>query len=754
MFGMYFAKLESQMKHLALLLCLLIPASALAQDHPQDLQLAAPIGDHMVLQHGEPTSIWGTAKPDEKVTVTFGEQSVETNADSDGNWLATLEALKVSTEPAVMKIASDVESITVNDILVGEVWMCSGQSNMAWTLKRTGEPIVNEAEIPLIRLFKTGSTTSETVQTNCKGEWKLSNPRTASDFSAVGFHFGKMLHDELQVPIGLVDTSWGGKPVEAFTSREKLETVDDAKPLLEEWDDLASIYDAEAAKKRFKTQLKKWEKTRAEQKASGEKIPKGKQVRRPRLQINPTLDPNHPAAIYNQKVAPWTHYAIAGSIWYQGESNSGRSVQYESLLTALIEDWRARWKDDDPFYIVQLANFREATSEPGVPNDWAELQHSQTMVAQTMPNTGIAVINDIGEAKDIHPKNKRDVGKRLALLALKKHYGKELEVFASPLYKTHRVADDHIMVTMEHVGAGLKSKDDGELKRFEIAGSDKKWHWAKAEIVSKDSIRVSSDAVLQPAAVRYAWASNPTGANLVNSGDLPASLFRTDDWPLSTEGRLIRGNGGPQQTAKRMERQGFKPLFNGKDLTGWKNPYEYGEAKVVGQEIHLTANKKFFLVTEKEYSDFILFVEINLPEGKANSGVMFRCHVEPNKVFGYQAECDGSDRRWSAGLYDEGRRGWIWPSKKGRSKEKKFLVYEKESQAHFAKPKVRNALKRTGWNRYKITCEGNKIAIELNGVKVTNLEDDTDAKGFIGVQHHGEKGQTYRFRNIFIKELE
>ena len=202
-----------------------------------------------------------------------------------------------------------------------------------------------------------------------------------------------------------------------------------------------------------------------------------------------------------------------------------------------------------------------------------------------------------------------------------------------------------------------------------------------------------------------------------------------------------------------MKEQGFKPLFNGKNLDGWRNPYDRGQAKVVGDEIHLTASKKFFLVTEKEFSDFELVAEIHLPDGPANSGVMFRCHVEPNKVYGYQAECDGSDRRWSAGLFDEGRRGWVWPSKKGRSKVEEFLSYEKESQEFFAQPKIRDALKRSGWNRYKITCRGNKIKIELNGVKVTDLEDDTDAKGFIGIQHHGEKGQTYRFRNIYIKEL-
>ena len=265
-------------------------------------------------------------------------------------------------------------------------------------------------------------------------------------------------------------------------------------------------------------------------------------------------------------------------------------------------------------------------------------------------------------------------------------------------------------------------------------------------------MQVSSSEVPKPAAVRYAWAANPQGANLVNSGGLPASVFRTDDWPLSTEGRLTLAND-LKEFHSLVKRAKLKPLFNGENLDGWRNPYDYGKARVVDNEIHLTANKKFFLVTEQEFSDFVLYAEINLPVGKANSGIMFRCHVEPNKVYGYQAECDGSERCWSGGLYDESRRGWVWPSKKGRSKVEEHLVYEKESQAFFAQPKVQNALNRTGWNRYKITCRENQIKIELNGVQVTDIEDDTDAKGFVGIQHHGEKGQTYRFRNIYIKEL-
>ena len=185
-------------------------------------------------------------------------------------------------------------------------------------------------------------------------------------------------------------------------------------------------------------------------------------------------------------------------------------------------------------------------------------------------------------------------------------------------------------------------------------------------------------------------------------------------------------------------------------MTGWRNPYDYGEASVKDGEIHLLADKKFFLVTEKEYANFRLSVDVHLPKGPANSGVMFRCHVEPNKVFGYQAECDGSDRRWSAGLYDEKRRGWIFPVKKD-SPESQFTA--EESQAYFATPKIRNALKRNEWNRYEIECRGSHIVISLNGVKVTELDDETDASGFIGIQHHGEKGQLYRFRNLYIKEL-
>ena len=243
-----------------------------------------------------------------------------------------------------------------------------------------------------------------------------------------------------------------------------------------------------------------------------------------------------------------------------------------------------------------------------------------------------------------------------------------------------------------------------------------------------------------------AVATEQTGTQQKAAKEAP-----TTNAPTTTGDQQAQANDPKSaQTAANLVKRGFKPLFNGKDLTGWRNPYKYGKASVEDGEIHLLGDKKFFLVTEKQYTNFRLSVDVHLPEGPANSGVMFRCHVEPGKVFGYQAECDGSDRRWSAGLYDEKRRGWIFPSKKD-TPESAFTV--KESQAHFRKPEIRNALKRNGWNRYEIECRGSHITISLNGVKVTELDDDTDASGFIGIQHHGEKGQLYRFRNLYIREL-
>jgi sialate O-acetylesterase len=742
----------------------LLASGTFAQQSATALSVAKTFGDHMVFQQGMETSVWGNAAPGAEVTVAFAGQTLETKANGEGEWKVALKPLKTSKKGSVLKVSSGDQSLSVQDVLVGEVWMCSGQSNMGFTLKGAegGNEEAAQANFPLLRLFSTPTTTAMTPQRDVKGgSWKVCSPESAPSFSAVGYYFGKELVTKLDTPIGMVNTAWGGKPSEAFTSLEKLDATPSAKRLLEEWRGKQSNYDPEADKANYEKLLAAYE---AKKKAYAE-ARKNKQQgtppgRPPAAPSEPMAMPNAPAAIYHQMIAPWTPFAIKGAIWYQGESNRNRAKQYETIFPAMIEDWRDKWGNHSmPFYFVQLANFLQPTQAPGMASSWAELQNAQTLTLDKLPHTGMAIINEIGAANDIHPKNKKDVGHRLALWALNKDYGQDVGPISGPIMICSEVAGSGIRVVFGHVGKGLKSRDGGELKRFEVAGEDQKWAWADAKVEKGGkSVLLSSKEVPQPVAARYAWAANPEGANLVNSAGLPASLFRTDDWPLATEGYETLGDGAVPTAAslalqkERLEKAGYKVLFNGYNLDGWKNPYDWGKVTVRNGEILLEAEKKFFLVTEATYSDFLLNVEIKIPEGKANSGVMFRAHVEPNKVYGYQAECDGSDRCWSGGLYDEGRRGWVWPSKEGRTEDPKMLAYAKESQEFMQQPKIAGALKRNDWNSYQISCRGNRINIKLNGVTITNLQDDTDACGHIGIQHHGEKGAVYKFRNIFLKE--
>ena len=747
---------------------LLLPIAAFclafAQPVAAALQLAKTYGNHMVLQQGVDNTVWGTAEPGAEVSVEFAGQKVSGKANDKGEWAVGLKPLETNKKGRVMKVTAGEETVSVEDILVGEVWMCSGQSNMGWTLNRSNdwEAEAAKAKFPLLRLFTTPPTTATSPQRDlAKGEWRLCTPETAPSFSAVGYYFGKELVTTLDTPIGMVNTAWGGKPSEAFTSLEKLDATPSAKRLMEEWRGKQSNFNPDAAKASYEKRFADYE---AKRKAFAEARKNKKEAkhpgRPPAKPMEPMAMPNAPAAIYHQMIAPWTQFSIKGAIWYQGESNRNRAKQYETIFPAMIEDWRDKWDNEAmPFYFVQLANFLQPVDAPGMASSWAELQNAQTLTLDKLPNTGMAIINDIGAADDIHPRNKKDVGKRLALWALNMDYSQDVGPISGPIMKSSEVSGASIRVEFGHVGEGLKSRDGGDLKRFEIAGEDRKWVWADAKIEKGGkSVLLSSKEVAKPVAARYAWAANPVGANLVNSAGLPASLFRTDDWPLASEGYETLGDGQVPTAAglllqnARLEKAGFKVLFNGYDLSGWKNPYDWGEVTVSNGEVHLEANKKFFLVTEETFSDFSLNVEIKLPEGKANSGVMFRAHVTPNKVFGYQAECDGSDRRWSGGLYDEGRRGWIWPSKKGRNKDEKTIAQAKESQEYMKQPKIAGALKRNDWNRYQIVCRGNRIHIKVNGVTITNIQDDTDASGHIGIQHHGEKGAVYKFRNIYLKE--
>ena len=528
---------------LSLLGCLLLLSSSLYGE----IRLPKIFGNHAVLQRDKKVAIWGWGEPGERVTVSFVGQIKSSRVEQDGSWKVELDEMQAQAVGSDLTVqGSESDLVTLKNILVGEVWMASGQSNMAWRLSRT-EGATEEiaiAKFPAIRMYITKLRTAAEPKEDLEGSWFETTPENAGEFSAVGYYFAKRLQGELDVPVGIIRTAWGGKPSQAFTTLEKLSTKPEGKELVDYLANQMAAYDAEEEQKKFEARLAEWEEKVATIKAENAamvemakedpslEVTKKKAPRKPSPPIVPNLNSKSPAAIYNAMIHPWVGYGMRGTIWYQGESNRNRAKQYETIFPLLIEDWRERWGEEFPFYFVQLANFQEPSKEPGVANPWAELQNAQRLTL-SLPKTGMAVINDIGDAKDIHPQNKKDVGERLARWALAKDYGRADLVFSGPLYSGSVIEGNQIRVVFDHAD-GLKSRDGESLERFEIAGADQKWYWAEAVIEGK-SVVVSSEEVPEPVAVRYAWAANPEGANLVNGEDLPASLFRTDDWKLSTE---------------------------------------------------------------------------------------------------------------------------------------------------------------------------------------------------------------------------
>ncbi len=494
-----------------------------------DVKLPAVIGDNMVLQRGMKVPIWGWAEPGEQIVVKFGLSSMAwaATADADGKWVARIGPFETGG-PFDLTIEAN-NTIVVKNILVGEVWVCSGQSNMEWPVNQSAnaEQEIAEANYANIRLFTVSKKVSQEPLEDCRGRWRACNSDTVQGFSAVGYFFGRYLHQDLGVPVGLINTSWGGTPAEAWTSREYLEMDDDFKPMLERYEEAAARYPE--LKQKYERQMKKFEETAAKLKAEGKQVP-----RRPRGLAAP-MGPDHqnsPTGLYNAMILPIVPYAIRGAIWYQGESNASRAYQYRELFPAMIMCWRQTWRQGDfPFLFVQLANFMEAKSEP-TESEWAELREAQLMTL-TLPRTGMAVTIDIGQADDIHPKNKRDVGKRLALWTLAETYSRDV-VYSGPLYESMDIDGDKITLHFEHVGDGLVARGD-QLQGFAIAGADRKFVWADAKIQG-DTVMVSSDEVAEPVAVRYGWANNPV-CSLYNADGLPASPFRTDMWPGLTAGR-------------------------------------------------------------------------------------------------------------------------------------------------------------------------------------------------------------------------
>ncbi|MEX2369898.1 MAG: sialate O-acetylesterase [Bacteroidales bacterium] len=632
----------------------------------------APIfGDHMVLQANKPVNIWGKATPSARITVLFRDQEVTAKTGKDGHWKVVLDE-ETYGGPDALVISSSFDTIIFSDVLTGEVWICSGQSNMEmpmisnWANLNNAEEEVANADYPDIRLFTVERNLTfspvDTIRTN---GWNACIPEIAKDFSATGYFFGRKIHKELKVPVGLIQTAWGGTVAEAWTSKTALGSMRDFDEKLAALElvsgnqteieqkyredmeaqqeeiiqldpglkDGASVYATEAVDTESwlsvdlpvmweETELgnfdgsgwfvkdvelpesfagkpvllsygapddydeawfngvkvgedRRWDKVReyevpselvqpgmnrivirildntggggfmSEEKdfyiksengrvifiAQGWKAAKGFDFRDVKTNPVSPYNPNQVSVLYNAMIHPLIPFTIRGATWYQGESNAGRAYQYRKLFSLMINDWRTSWGQDDfPFLFVQLAGFQRTNSIP-VEDTWAELREAQTMALE-LPNTGMAVAIDIGDALDIHPGNKQDVGKRLALNALALVYGKDIP-YSGPVYRTIDRSDKTISIGFDHVYEGLQTRDGAPLKGFSIAGEDKVFYWADAEIHG-GKVEVSSPSVPDPVAVRYGWSINPE-CNLENSAELPASPFRTDNWKGITE---------------------------------------------------------------------------------------------------------------------------------------------------------------------------------------------------------------------------
>jgi sialate O-acetylesterase len=451
-----------------------------------DVSLSKMFGDHMVLQQETEAPIWGKADKGEKVVVVLGDARAEATAGDDGKWLVRIKTPQASGQ-ALKLVVEGKNRLECSDVLIGEVWIASGQSNMEWIVQKSAnaKEEAEKAKYPSIRMTKVQWNAAKEPQDDVNATWTVCSPDSVPTFSAVGYYFARKLHQELNVPVGIMSTNWGGTRAEAWTSKATLES-DEA---------FSNLVTSE-----FKPG-----------------------------------NPHQGSVLYNGMIHPVIPYAIRGAIWYQGESNRSRAQQYAKLFPAMIADWRRLWKQGDfPFYFVQLAPYKYDKKSDTL--ELPELWEAQTKTLTASKNTGMAVTTDIGDLNDIHPTNKQDVGLRLALWALAKDYGKTDLECSGPLYDSMAIEGNKIRVKFKH-GAGLMAKS-GDPQLFTIAGEDRQFVPAKA-VIDGETIVVSSDTVAKPVAVRYGWSewAEPEKYNLFNKAGLPASPFRTDDFPMVTAGR-------------------------------------------------------------------------------------------------------------------------------------------------------------------------------------------------------------------------
>jgi sialate O-acetylesterase len=492
-----------------------------------ELQLASVFSDSMVLQRGKPVPVWGTGAPGEKVLVEFSGQSKSTVADADGKWRVNLDSLPVSKKPQVLYYSSiENQKLEIKNVVVGDVWLCSGQSNMKWNLEGTleAQEMIQAADLPNLRLLQVPKNIQSQPESGFRASWVASSPETVLKFSAVGFIFGQRIHRETDVPIGLILCAEGSTSVECWVSNEMLES-DLFSPAITKWREVEANWDDPTVRAKHIH----------------------KSVKDPDV-IQPSEARTYPGGCYNGMLNPLFPFSIKGVVWYQGEANRFRGEQYHALFPAMVQEWRERFGQNDfKFYAVQLPEIGKPSGQPG-DSPIAELREAQQMAADNDPLIEMAVIIDSDQGGNIHPKNKQLPGDRLARIALANDYGKEI-AFHGPAFREMKIKGDRVFLSFDYRSDGLIAgkrtnptslevvPEGDELANFAVAGSDHIFHPASAKI-DGDRVAVQCDVVKNPVAVRYAWADNPVGCNFYNVAGLPASPFRTDDWPLTSAGHV------------------------------------------------------------------------------------------------------------------------------------------------------------------------------------------------------------------------
>ncbi len=650
---------------LSLLWVMSFSLASLVSNTVRALEMPDIFASHMVLQRDQPIHVWGKAQPGSIVKITLAQQTQDTHADDMGKWQVTLPALSVNTQGLVMLVRADDQVRVYSDILVGEVWLCSGQSNMEWKVVNANHSReeIAAATDPMIRLCTVKRAVADKPQDQVDAIWEVCSPKTVPEFSAVGYFFGRYLRQELNVPVGLVHASWGGTPAEAWTSQQAMAANPITQAIIKRWDAILAQYanwkqtNQPQSIKKFYNQdpgnvgFEKgyaqsdfndsaWENVRlpalldrdydgvawyrrtvrlplkmqgktlilhfgpiddcdvtyvngaivgrmndsgawsqsrqytladsmtqtgeltlavrvfdrfssggfkgdASQmylqcQSTGQSVSlsgvwkykwekrMSKAPGKPKKPRGPK-DPHRPANLFNAMIHPLIPFGIRGAIWYQGESNVERASEYRTLLPVMINDWRTRWQQGNfPFGIVQLANFHQVQKQPG-DSPWARLRDAQWQTSRTVTNTGLIVTIDLGDARNIHPANKQDVGRRLGVWAMSQVYGRKSILYCGPVLQSYKIDGDRIRLTFDHVGEGLKTIDGHVPGAWTITEDMKRWYWAKARITGCNTMEVWFDKLSHPIAARYAWADNPDNPNLTNSAMIPASPFRTDE---------------------------------------------------------------------------------------------------------------------------------------------------------------------------------------------------------------------------------